>query len=64
MVSADFPAGRDEQADLLDALRAGVLANLLLSTVSSSLFGSTVGAFVVFMLLAATTRLSGPESGH
>ncbi len=54
----DLSLARIESAHLLDALRAGLLANLLLSLASASLFGSTVGSFIIFMLLAATTRLS------
>ena len=54
-------SGRMERAQLLDALRAGLLANLLLSIVSSSLFGSTVGSFIAFLLLVAVARLSTPE---
>jgi len=51
-------AGRTDVADLLGALRAGLLANLLLSLVTTSLFGTTEGLFITFMLLAVTLRLS------
>ena len=53
--------GRLETGDVLNALRAGVLANLLLSLFSTSLFGMTVGLFISLMLLAAAVRLSGFE---
>ena len=51
-------AGRGEAADLLNALRVGVLANLMLSLFSSSLFGMTTGFFISLMLLVAIGRLS------
>ncbi len=54
-------AGERERALLLDALAAGLLANLLLSVYSYSLFGNTVGLFVAYMLLAATQRLARPD---
>ena len=53
--------GRLETGDVLNALRAGVLANLLLSLFSTSLFGMTVGLFISLMLLAAAVRLSDFE---
>ena len=51
-------AGQTDVADLLGALRAGLLANLLLSLFTTSLFGTTEGLFITFMLLAITLRLS------
>ncbi len=53
--------GDTGRAFLLDALRAGILANLLLSVVSASLFGPTVGLFVLFMLAAVALRLAAPD---
>jgi hypothetical protein len=50
--------GRGESAALLDALRAGLWANLFLSAISYSLFGTTGGLFTAFMLLGATVTLS------
>ena len=50
--------GRVETADVLNALRAGVLSNLFLSLFSTSLFGMTTGLFISLMLLAAIDRLS------
>ena len=57
-------AGRRETADVLNALRAGVLANLMLSLFSSSLFGMTTGFFISLMLLAAIERCAGFELEH
>lgn len=53
--------GRLEASDVLNALRAGVLANLILSLFSTSLFGMTVGLFISLTLLAAAGRLSAFE---
>ncbi len=55
-------AGRAEQSDLLEALRAGLLANLLLCLVSYSLFNTTGGLMTAFILVAATTKLSQAET--
>lgn len=58
-------AQRDGDADrvhVLDALRAGISANLLLSAISASLFGPTVGLFLVFMLVAMAARLGEQEA--
>ena len=57
-------AGRRETADVLNALRGGVLANLMLSLFSSSLFGMTTGFFISLMLLAAIERCAGFELEH
>lgn len=57
-------AGRGDTADILDALRAGVLANLMLSLFSSSLFGMTTGFFISLMLVAAMGRCSRFELEH
>jgi len=57
-------AGRRETADVLNALRAGVLANLMLSLFSTSLFGMTSGFFISLMLLAAIGRCSRFELEH
>lgn len=51
-------AGRHDTADVLNALRAGVLANLILSLFSTSLFGMTAGFFIALMLVAAIGRCS------
>jgi len=48
--------GRADTADMLNALRVGVLANLMLSLFSSSLFGMTTGFFISLMLVAAIGR--------
>lgn len=48
--------GRADTADILTALRVGVLANLILSLFSSSLFGMTTGFFMSLMLVAAIGR--------
>jgi len=53
--------GHEETAGLLDALRAGLWANLFVSAISYSLFGTTGGFFTAFMLIGATVRLSQME---
>ena len=57
-------AGRRETADVLNALRVGVLANLALSLFSSSLFGMTTGFFISLMLVAAIGRCARFELEH
>ncbi len=56
--------GRRETADILNALRVSVLANLMLSLFSSSLFGMTTGFFISLMLVAAIGRSARFELEH